>query len=71
LHIIYGTGGDNDRFPDKNDGTIDEPSLAHPEALAEATSVNVFPDAIHSSMVLDPEPLAVLDGLLAGLGTDV
>ncbi len=71
LHIIYGTGGKNDRFPGKNDGTIGEPSLAHPEALAEATSVSVFPDAIHSSMVLDPEPLAVLDGILAGLLDDV
>jgi pimeloyl-ACP methyl ester carboxylesterase len=70
LHIVYGTGGDNERFPGKNDGTIGEPSLAHPEALAEATSVSVFPEAIHSSMVLDPEPLAVLDDLLAGLGTD-
>jgi hypothetical protein len=71
LHIIYGTGGDNDRFPGKNDGTIGEPSLADPEALAEAASVSVFPEAIHSSMVLDPEPLVLLDSLLDGLRTDV
>jgi hypothetical protein len=67
LHINLGTGGTDDRFPGENDDVTGKPSLARAEAIAEATSVTQLDGAVHSGMVLDPEPLERFNEILSGL----
>lgn len=54
FHSIYGLGGEPDEvLGETNDRVLSEASMSRPEAMAEASSVSVFPDLSHIDIISD------------------
>jgi hypothetical protein len=64
FHIIYSVGGEDDFLEGRDDGALPESSLGRPEAVAEAQSVTVFEDLLHSNIIYSEKTIAKTISLL-------
>ena len=69
FHMIYGLGGDDEFLPGPDDGMLSEQTMRRPEAVAQAASVMIVPEATHTSIISDARAICKVNELLADLGT--